>query len=498
MLRGTLALEATYNPTSSLTGEMKSPERTFNSNSPEFQPPIVLQLEQRTSLDVIVIADPATRLKSAVIDMAPIVQGKPVNLAALAESNLREYTSYQSTARFTELLPGRYALGVRVHEDLPLTGYQEIEVQDGYNRIEVALPPVDPERSLRIHCLGPDGEKLRDVEFHLECQSSRSSSSRMLARRWSREGCYLAEFDSETSDSYFDPGSAQFTFLLSATSKRFGTLQANLTPGQRELTLQFQAAGSLELRLTGFSEDSPERVFGVRLEPGEGIPSDAIPFIRSEDYVDANGVRTLERLAPGSYQLTVLASNADASGYMDQAIAVHVQSLRIQSGSQSLAIPVPQLYPLEVHWGGGKSGSEFLLETDALAKYTDLLGYFFLDEQLRGSLPRVPAGRYFLACGGVRMPISVPCGPVEFRPDKANALLVQVYHPAGFVRAGLQQGDFIVAADGQALGENPPPGLLEPLLQFQGKAMTVTVIRNGVRLEVPLTSESLAGETGDS
>jgi hypothetical protein len=171
----------------------------------------------------------------------------------------------------------------------------------------------------------------------------------------------------------------------------------------------------------------------------------------------------------------------------------------LAAGRNALSVPMPRLQTVVVSDPDGKPGQSFALRPESGASWSRARAK--LDGDRRAVFAALPEGRYQLrresgpSDGAMR--VAVP-GPAEivFRPTPYNAMRVFVTDPDGaWARAGLADGDLIVAIDGNEL---------ESLVELETTlaatrpkdAATFGVLRGAARLELRVSPKELFGGGG--
>lgn len=177
-----------------------------------------------------------------------------VNPASLKELGRRVGANPTTEFVFTDLKPGRYALGIARSHDGPIETHAVVEVTHGFATHDLKLPPLGPEKFLAVRVRGPDGASLEGATFALEHKKSRgSSSARLNPIRRESEVTYL-QIPVNLRGSYYSEAVVPDEFILCVEHENFGATFTKLVGGQRELEVNFAAPAFLNVSLAGFEE----------------------------------------------------------------------------------------------------------------------------------------------------------------------------------------------------------------------------------------------------
>lgn len=196
-------------------------------------------------------------------------------------------------------------------------------------RLRTRLPP-----RLRLS-IGPDGEAVEDAGVSTHFQPADPSiGSAWGSGRHVQGGSYRVRHPRQTAGQVGAPGS----FTLSVRSDLFGSISMPYAgPTVGKLTVRFEEPGLVDVVLRGYersgflnrTEFRVTRLVGGRQEH---------PWLPGPDRPDTTGRWSLGPLAPGLYQIEVV---ADLEG--DRGVRLATVRVQVDSGTQELRIELPRL-----------------------------------------------------------------------------------------------------------------------------------------------------------
>ncbi|MBI1849827.1 MAG: hypothetical protein HYR85_05735 [Planctomycetes bacterium] len=355
---------------------------------------------------------------------------------------------------FRDLAQGTYAIGVARGWDQAASAVATVEVRDAMVDQDVDIPSLDIAQCLVVWVYGTHGEVISDASFEMRVQSPRNtrSNSAPSVRKSNGSACILPPND--LASIWKSAWDASTHLFLAVTSDECGKKEIELQPGQREATIRFADAATLDVSLSGYRGSGFEGLLSVELRrPSSGVDP-RFAYGGSNDKVfDADGNVTLGPAETGDYEI-ILKANSRAKTAWSQTIPVNVTSVTLQGGTNAITLPLPSLYPLTVRVPDGKAGESLQLQSSAKGSRRAWL-HRELDENGKAQFENLPAGDYRIDRTGAGMPeimrVRLP-GPseVSFEAEPQNALVVSITDRNGtLATAGFQDGDVIVAIDGK-------------------------------------------------
>lgn len=402
------------------------------------------------------------------------------------------------TFTFGDLDPGAYWIGAsrgEENEEFP-PAPQLVEVGTALVEVELALEPIRPDQGVLVLAYAPDGTPLTDVDIRLGYYSSRMSSSGGGSTLRMRGGGHMVLGGANLA------GNAQ-----QSPGGKFQIDVRHNSYGSRQIELDSLAGGQVEVR---FEEPARVVVTVAGYAGSEHVGRVSVDLFTLEDpqrrrggrgsggRIDANGELVIEAMSPGEY---LLAMDYGSRDRMSNRRRIHEQTVTVVPGENRWTVSVPALYTIEVRFPLATAAGNLQahpIDAGTMSGRGGQVNFSDGVARIEGLL----AGRYQLRAWGTDAPegsqvVDVPAaGPILFDPAPANALRVRIHDPAGPMnQSGLQDGDWIVAIDGQAIAaENLPT-----LYAFLRGAETVKliVVRGEAELELDVDPKKiLSGDPG--
>jgi hypothetical protein len=220
-------------------------------------------------------------------------------------------------------------------------------------------------------------------------------------------------------------------------------------------------------------------------------------YYGSRSSLDAEGLQRFGPQAPGEYDLTIYVKAQSSRNVPGDTIRVH-----LKAGDNKEIVSLPKLYTLTV-----------VTDADSSASFRLTLkpnqGFWWSSNTVRPKdgavvFDNIAAGEYTLqAWGSVsgKMSVSVPSRTnIRFEATVYNAQIAHVKNINGsLAKAGVQEGDLLVAIDGEEFTNDRQMRALMTLAN-ENKSATLTFLRGGRRLTVNATFTNIwnYSETGVS
>ena len=411
--------------------------------------------------------------RSSYVRLVALGPGGEPDLDALAESGQREWVGPSGDYAFLDLQPGRYVVGAARSGAESIEAHAVVEIRDGVQRCDLALPDLDRGRCLTVTVRDESGHTLDNVAFQLWHRYAQGSSSSGRGALRTSEGEYLLVLDRETSAAYFDEGT-DHEFALEVSHERYGRRSIELEPGRTRVDVSFSSAARLEVTVLGYGQGLAQGRLSLYLR------NDAGRSASSEDSTPASdGTAIFEAVEPGTYTLELSVRWRPGGSRWDQDAVVHSQPVTLAPGPNAVAVALPALHEVVVSFPEGEAGTPFQLahESEAWGRRSAEL-----DGEGRAVFSWVPGGRYRIQCPtlSAQMEIDVPCGVVAFEPRAIDALRVRIVDTAGALAAlGFRDGDLIVGLEGEDF-----ESLEDAYRIYRSRVLTLAVLRGGARIEL--------------
>ena len=427
----TVHLKAFANPSSS--EPVSSPNGVdFHSESVEVKltagttpPAVLLSIESRPGIRGRVVF-PAERLPNTIaeVHLLAIPPSGQVDLKALAyaDPTVRLLRGDAQFA-FLDIAPGRYAVGVNRDWGSPINAHEIVEVGADILQCELRLPPPDLDNFIHVRVLTPDREVVADAHFSFTHRNKGSSASYSTGSPIkTREGGYLYSIPVESMNAYYEAPTATEEFFLSAHAAGYGEMEALLTPGQRELTIQLTEKASLVVSVLGIAgtglEGRLEILLRALLEEREGTHNSAY----GQD-VSPEREAHFTGLAAQRYQLTLRTQwRHNSPGNYQNSTELLTTDLMLQAGANFIEVTAPPVYKLEVLLEGTQEARSVSLKrlSPETGEVLESIASQNTDELGRALFDQLTAGRYRVEAQGTESldAFTVPCSPVTLKVQR--------------------------------------------------------------------------------
>ena len=386
-------------------------------------PTVTLSLEGRPGIRGRVIY-PAERLRDSTpqVHLLAIPPGGDVNLEVLAEADpsVRLWRGSQHSFSFLDILPGRYAVGINRDWNAPIVVHEVIDVGADIVECELRLPPPDLDQFIQVTVLRPDGGMANQVSFGFTHRSGGSSSSQSGGSPMrTQEGVYLYSVPVNSNNAYYVEPSAEDEFLISVRAEGYSEMEALLSPGQRDLTIQFTEEAFLDVVVHGIAGTGLEGRLEIFMRPTLGGGGGTSRSSAGED-VSPNGEAHLEGLAVQRYRLTLRTQWRHTSpGNYQRGTDLMTTDVDLQPGANLIEITAPPVYTLEVLLEGTSEIRNISLTrvSPETGEVMESIAAQNTDERGLALFDQLPAGHYRVEAQGTESlePFSVPCGPITLR-----------------------------------------------------------------------------------
>jgi hypothetical protein len=441
---------------------------------PEGMPePVTIRLDPRTGIRGRVVLPEGDLGAAGKLRACRLLEGEGEDTRCLLDGGRGQDVTVGRDGSFVllDLAAGTWVIGMVTGGEV--VGRTVVEVTSGLASCVVALPDPDPEGSVIVTVLGPDGKRDDRVSVVSELVVGE--------QRWAgppgvpiRAGGFRVAHARPGEGA--SPGEASFTLVV--RSRLYGESRVPYGgPGERQVEVRLEEPASLNVKVTGYTEGGHAGHVRLILVPPAGAGGS--PYWQTDRPPDAQGRYVVPGIPPGDYRLVVQAMLDKSTR-----IPALVESIMVTPGENRIEIAMPRLYSLTIR---SDTAARFGLRPP-------------LDSPSRWRCPpralhggrvvweHLPAGDYRIQPEGPSrrgIPVSVPrTREVEYDPRPDDCIVVRITDPAGILAgAGLLDGDLIVAIDGTELTDSRQMQALATLAMKNEEA-AITVLRDGKRLEL--------------
>jgi len=357
--------------------------------------PLTLSLRPLGAIKGEVIFQPDQIPDNAYVLLSKVARPEPVPIESMAGSSKREYlspTTGDSAYLFKDLTPGLYYLAVALAHNSLLCADAFVEVQDHTVIKNIEVPPLDPSRYIVLYAYSPRGKLLRDITLQVYVRGANFGGALTTAVIKKSDNSSLVVLP-EDSPSFrkvlgkdFNKESMQY--FLQVRSPKYGTKKVPIDPRtQNQVEVAFVQPAVLHVTVTGYERLGYDRDIWLTLQ-GSEPGSSAATRIRAPDKSAA-----FSPVEPGSYILLGRLSTPEGSRELFRVPLV------LEAGSNSISVPLPELYDLVVHVPGADRRSWVTLRLRQ-GKNLNYLGQKRLDEQGNAVFHDLIPGEYSLSYRG--------------------------------------------------------------------------------------------------
>lgn len=390
------------------------------------------------------------------------------------DSELFQEPEGESIEEQIPLPPGRYAIGIGWESDA-VEVMASVDVSEGWNPLALTIPPRTEPDAIVVRTIGPDGAPIIDPNLHLYRRNFEKLYPDLVSTLDVRVSPGVTRMEILRDDE--EPDSSA-TWSITAGSEEFGMRRVPVEGS--EVEIRFENPASLTVELEGWTGQA-----------GWPDGSGPIAILHSTDGgAEGNddwAGSTLEftRVQPGDYRLEVVRAELLAA----------LDSIRLESGANSVVLPMPRLSALEVEIPRERLAWDFqLMRVDAGTRISRATR----KGERRGSTLRyedLPDGEYSLYADGrgsaEAMTIRIAGDArVRFRGSDRLAHLVRVMRESDADVGALRDGDLIVGLEGEEFASaNEYLHLSLLLLEKDDQPWRMLVDRPGVgRIELGVSS----------
>ncbi|MCU0726770.1 MAG: hypothetical protein MUE73_13450 [Planctomycetes bacterium] len=438
--------------------------------------PLVLRLEARLAIRGTVLFPAGAVPGDFEARAVPVPGGggpaPDLLLAGGPSSPVHEGEAGSGYFRIDGFAPGHLLVGILRGRDR-VVAIAEVEVRDPFATVTLSVPAEEAGAGLLVTVLAPDGAPLPSVNVQVTLEETGGGVRN--SGRSSAVAPGVFRLPLPAPPDALAPGTRG---RISATSPRHGTKSVEFDPrAQREVTVRFDEAAFVTVILEGYVEGGYEGDLRLAVTSAPGVQS---PFTGA---VEPEGRQTFGPLPPGAFWIEAWTVRA-----MRPLVS---RAVTLAGGRQEERIVLPATCRLEVIPDEG----------DPAAFYLERIGEpppgaFPIIEGGRAVFRHLPPGEYLLSRHSrptrEHMPVTVTSDRVvRFAPLVPDALLVCVAAPDGVIaRAGLLDGDLLIAVDGTEISEEAQGRALLTLAERKEK-VTLVVLRGGARRAIEATIDGI-------
>jgi hypothetical protein len=436
--------------------------------------PIVLRLDPRTGIRGRVVLPDGDLGAPGRLRALRLVEGEDAEAARFLDDQQTQEVKVAADGKFTilDLEPGEWLVGLVTGREA--IGRTLVRVESGLADCEVVLPEPDPTESAIVTVKGPDGKR----EIRLSVVSELSAGE----MRWAGPpGVPLESGDfrvvhARPKEGEMAEGGA---WTLRLWSREYGEVRVPYGgPSERRVEVTLEEPARLTVTLTGYAAGEDAGHVKLILVPAEGAGQG--PYWRTDKEPDPAGRWTADALAPGDYRIVVQILPDKRAR-----IPAVVREVGVYAGENKVEIPMPRLYTLSIL--SDVPSSSFALRPPRESRQRWHVGGR-TPKDGRVVFTHLPAGDYLVEPSGpARRPMyaTLPgTSELTYDPRPDNCLIIRITDESGvFARAGLREGDVVVAIDGTDLTDARQMQALGTLAMKKREA-TLTILRGGQRVEV--------------
>jgi hypothetical protein len=435
--------------------------------------PVTIRLDPRTGIRGRVVLPEGDLGASGKIRAVRLLEGEDADTERLTDPGHGQDVKVARGGSFVvlDLAPGTWVLGLVTGSEA--VGRTAVQVSQGLAECEIVMPDADPEGSVIVTVLDPEGNRDDRVSVvgEMIVGEQRTTGPRGVPLR---DGGFRVVHALPREGAL-----GEVRYVLVVRSRLYGESRVPYGgPGERHVEVRLEKPASLTVRVTGYTASGHAGHVKLILVPPAGRGGG--PYWQTDRPPDEQGVYRLPHVTPGDYRLVVQAMLDKTTR-----IPAGVHDVMVAPGDNSIEVAMPRLHSLAIV--SGTANARFGLRPPLESGQR----WRCAPRSPRGGRvvwEHLPAGEYRIEPQGPArraIRVSVPgTREVEYDPRPDNCLLVRITDPAGvFARAGLEDGDVIVAIDGTELTDSRQMQALGTLAMKKREA-EVTVLRGGRRVEV--------------
>ena len=398
----------------SVLSELVSPQTSLVLREGESPEPLVLTLARRAGIvGRVTFPRDIVKPERGRVFLAPAPESGEVDLDALAQSSQAASIGADGEFAFLDLADGRYAVGVTRGWRGRIAQHTIVEVAGELASVELELPLIDLADYLLVRATSAEGLPLSGLGFQLKYEHAGGSQSSGLTSLDTRDGQSLLTIPDNMRDAWEAPDS-KGSFQLDVRHSLYGNRLVQLTPGQREVEVNFSIPAQLEVTIAGFVGSGYEGRLSVAVtRVGDGGRFNG----RARDNAPTPaGICEIAALEPGSYVLALMLEQKSRSQSWRSQSTIARTRIELRSGANSAQLALPALYSLSVRAAQQEEGSLVHLRPISAPEDEDLSRFDGRQVSTGADglavFEELPAGRYQLWGGGKQQELEVPCGEV--------------------------------------------------------------------------------------
>lgn len=372
------------------------------------------------------------------------------------------------------LTPGTYEVTAgRSSQEPEVT--EVVEVTSGLSELALELPEINASDFVIAKCTTSSGKPVAGVRFRYTTKRGGGSSSGGADGKLRGPGEYWIA-GSEFLDNGDITNVEGLEFWLTATSSQMGAIEKQVELDGKPVEFTFGEPCSLEVMVSG----AKGAKYRLSVTPRkDGAEQRSYGWGRNSKEVPASGKLSYGYLQPGPVRIQLMPIVED-----EWRPPVETLDVDLPSGPHAINLSVPEMHDLVIHAPDLAQGSHVQISrTDGDSNWNHYGGKQVGDDQ-RARFSGLPAGRYMVTSWGGsgqrQMEVDVPCGEVLLEEMEIYGYEVSALVDGKLAaRAGLVQGDVIVAVEGR---EAKDQTFMQRLwLELADGETTVVIDRGGSR-----------------
>jgi hypothetical protein len=437
--------------------------------------PVVVRLEERTGIRGRVVLPPGDLRPMGELRALRLTEGEEADTRRILDRDAAQDVRLRGNGEFSllDLEPGAWLVALVTHDEV--IARQTATVTRGLAECVIEVPAPDPADSVIVDVLGPNGRPTSGVyllsELHVGDRAWAGPAGIPL-----RDGGYRVRH-AGPGDGFPTTGGS---YVLRVSSQRYGEVERPYSgPGAARFTIRLAEPGSLTVTLAGYRGSGHEGHVKALLRSPAGSAG-SVQW-RTDKPFGADGRYVASPLEPGDYELVVYT----VVGSQEKLPAL-ARPITVAPGDNEVEIPMPDLCTLTVLCEVPKMS--FRIEVPG---WPGTIAHTSSRRVVEGRVvwEHVPAGEYriqpIFGPSSREIPVRVPQTlRVKYDPTPDNAFEVRIMSDAGsLARAGLRDGDLIVAIDGEELTDGAQMQALRTLAEKKEKTR-LTVLRGRERIGI--------------